>query len=133
MSRRVPPRQDTKKDTVNKVCIGCGNSFTRDVGFRQVNTTKYCSESCLRRAKHLRTRYGITFETVNEILIKQNNLCLICKVDLDTLTDKEINIDHCHLTGEIRGILCAPCNMGLGNFKDNVEALKAAVKYLENI
>ena len=40
-------------------------------------------------------------------------------------------MDHCHKTKKIRGLLCHTCNSGLGMFKDNIEYLKNAIKYLE--
>ena len=42
------------------------------------------------------------------------------------------HIDHNHKTNKIRGILCGNCNMGLGHFKDNLDVLKNAIKYLED-
>jgi hypothetical protein len=43
---------------------------------------------------------------------------------------KELAIDHCHKTGKIRGLLCKNCNQGLGQFKDNIDLLLSAAKYL---
>jgi hypothetical protein len=40
-------------------------------------------------------------------------------------------VDHCHAGGHIRGLLCRQCNVGLGNFQDNIQYLKNAIKYLE--
>ena len=45
--------------------------------------------------------------------------------------EKYLAIDHCHESGIVRGLLCMPCNTGLGNFKDNVQTLLNAIKYLE--
>jgi hypothetical protein len=42
-----------------------------------------------------------------------------------------LSVDHCHNTGKIRGILCTKCNTGLGSFKDNIELLMNAIKYLK--
>jgi hypothetical protein len=41
------------------------------------------------------------------------------------------NIDHCHATGKVRGILCGHCNKGLGHFKDDPELMTKAIKYLK--
>ena len=54
--------------------------------------------------------------------------CGICKIKL---TLKEINIDHCHVTNKVRGILCKSCNYGLGFFKDNKSLLVSAIEYLK--
>ena len=35
-------------------------------------------------------------------------------------------------TNKIRGLLCSNCNRGLGHFKDNIDILKSAIKYLES-
>lgn len=40
-------------------------------------------------------------------------------------------LDHCHDTETFRGWLCFNCNSGLGQFKDSLERIKNAVKYLE--
>jgi len=73
------------------------------------------------------SKYGLK-ETEFEALIKvQNNSCAICKITFDGSP----NIDHCHLTLNIRGLLCRQCNVGLGNFKDSQELLKSALLYLE--
>ena len=42
-----------------------------------------------------------------------------------------LTVDHNHVTGQIRGLLCTNCNLGIGNFKDKTELLKNAIKYLE--
>lgn len=44
---------------------------------------------------------------------------------------QKLYIDHCHKTNQVRGLLCFSCNSALGHFKDNVESLKKAIKYLK--
>jgi hypothetical protein len=60
------------------------------------------------------------------MLVKQEYACAICVQPIDD----RAHVDHCHATGKIRGALCAQCNKGLGNFRDNIDHLKAAIKYL---
>jgi len=58
----------------------------------------------------------------------QKGACAICGAPLI----KSRHADHDHSTGAPRGLLCAPCNMGLGSFKDDEARLLAAIKYLAN-
>lgn len=80
-------------------------------------------------------KYGITGVQYNDLFEKQNHLCAICNkpessVDGRTKKVRRLAIDHCHVTGKVRGLLCSSCNHGLGRFKDDIELLKKAIYYL---
>lgn len=55
----------------------------------------------------------------------QGGTCAICVSATPT------HLDHDHETGRIRGVLCIPCNNGLGLFRDNPAALRRAAEYLK--
>tara|TARA_R110002012_G_C11455901_1_gene592250 strand:+ start:145 stop:789 length:645 start_codon:yes stop_codon:yes gene_type:complete len=77
-------------------------------------------------------RYGITPDSFKRMLKEQNNKCRICLVEFDELIpNQKINVDHCHTTNQVRGLLCSLCNRGLGHFKDNTERLTNAINYLQ--
>lgn len=78
------------------------------------------------REAKLRHRYGITLDQYNSMFKSQRGKCKICK---DFMLNSA-HIDHCHKTKSVRGLLCGPCNRGLGCFLDNLYRLKSAVKYL---
>lgn len=78
---------------------------------------------------HLKSKYNLTTEERDNIFESQNHCCAICKTTCPTKNGW--NVDHCHINNNVRGILCYHCNVGLGNFKDNIEALKEAIIYLE--
>ena len=59
----------------------------------------------------------------------QEESCAICKTPFSDTS--EACVDHSHDTGEVRGLLCNQCNNGLGRFMDNIELLKAAIKYIK--
>lgn len=63
------------------------------------------------------TKYGITKEYYDTILIKQNGVCAICKKFRLRTIDRRMHIDHCHTTGKVRGILCSVCNTMLGKYE----------------
>lgn len=75
---------------------------------------------------HLR-RYGMSIDDYKDLLKKQDEACAICRTPAQ---DRRLAVDHDHATGEVRGLLCNNCNGGLGQFKDNLDNLLAAVRYL---
>jgi hypothetical protein len=94
---------------------------------RKVHERDPEANSLRKRRALLKHRYGITLEEFNALLAKQNSRCAIC-----CLSDNVVwHIDHCHVSGKFRGVLCSQCNKGLGHFKDSLILLLAAVKYLE--
>lgn len=93
----------------------------------------YVSRKDLYKERHLQKTYGLSVQDLINLMEDQDFLCAICKKDFNELKPKNIHIDHCHNSNKIRGILCNNCNMALGLFKDDVEVLKEAIKYLENI
>jgi hypothetical protein len=74
-------------------------------------------------------KYNITLEDVKFMLKQQNCTCAICKSKFKN--GKDTHVDHCHITGKVRGLLCTCCNLGLGKFKDSTDLLESAQKYLQ--
>lgn len=56
----------------------------------------------------------------------------LCELCFQPSTHKSLHLDHCHKTNKFRGWLCAKCNMGIGHLGDDLDGLRAAVKYLES-
>lgn len=81
------------------------------------------------RAAKLRRMYGLTIAQYDALLEHQGGCCAICKTDTPKGKGR-FNVDHCHETGEVRGLLCVNCNNGLGRFFDNPSLLAAAIQYL---
>lgn len=75
----------------------------------------------------LKSRYNLTIKQHKNMYISQNGCCAICK---NPIPYEDIKVDHCHLTGKVRKLLCDSCNKGLGNFNDTTTYLKFAIKYL---
>lgn len=70
-------------------------------------------------------KYGLTADDVANLLAAQGGVCPICE-----LPPERAHIDHNHDTGQVRGILCHNCNIGLGHFRDDMERLIRATSYL---
>jgi len=72
----------------------------------------------------LKRRYGIGADDFDRMVSEQGGRCAICG------RPGPEHVDHDHATGAVRGILCFSCNGGLGQFKDDLDALSAAATYL---
>lgn len=79
----------------------------------------------------LKQNYGITLERYNQMFADQNGNCAICGRNQSEFK-YQLAVDHCHRTGKVRGLLCGPCNTGIGNLQDRPEVLKNALSYLTN-
>lgn len=87
---------------------------------------------CYSRQYRLKTVYGITPEEYTRLLILQNNVCAICKQPERTKRlekHADLCIDHDHLTGKVRGLLCLRCNVILGHIEDPI-VLQRSLNYL---
>ncbi|MFI0409051.1 endonuclease VII domain-containing protein [Actinomadura sp. 3N508] len=73
----------------------------------------------------LKLRYGVTEQQVEEMVAEQGGVCAIC------LRADAKHVDHDHLTGLVRRILCFKFNGGLGQFEDDPVKLRLAADYLE--
>lgn len=81
----------------------------------------------------LQKKYGITLAQFNTMFLAQDCKCKICRTELEQFSEKGSKrpvVDHCHTTGEVRGILCGECNRGLGLFQDKIELVREAMMYL---
>lgn len=108
-------------NNIEKMRIRANESYHRNVRDKTKAHHYFVSWS-------LKKRYGITLEEKCALYDKQLGQCGICKSSLEM--GKKTHVDHDHKTGTIRGLLCHWCNQGLGNFKDNVESLASAMRYL---
>jgi protein-arginine kinase activator protein McsA len=80
------------------------------------------------RRKWIWERYGLTDADYDALVEKQGGVCAICG---QTDRDKPLSVDHDHIDGGVRGLLCFRCNMGLGLFGDMPTRLREAAQYLE--
>lgn len=84
---------------------------------------------------YIKTTYGLLPAQYYAMLSKQNGTCAICKCvpQMCEKTNKlDFEVDHCHATGAVRGLLCGNCNATLGHAKDNIDRLINCAIYLEN-
>lgn len=114
---------------------GKGHEFTPENTYDRSNGGRRC-RACIRshslkykRNYHLLWHYGITYEDYQALLERQGGVCAICgKPPKD---GRILDVDHSHNEGHVRGLLCSPCNVGIGHFEDKPQLLQAAIKYLQ--
>lgn len=80
------------------------------------------------RWKQIKWKYGLDEQAWLLMYESQKGKCAIC---YQRPKSRNLCVDHCHTSGKIRGLLCANCNHGLGNFKDNPKILRRAANYLK--
>jgi hypothetical protein len=109
------PRNNRQPDGRHFNCKPCHNAQVRESRQRHGGSRNY----------HLKRRYGIGATEVDAMIAAQGGRCLVCG------RENPEHVDHDHVTGRVRGILCFTCNGGLGNFSDDVDRLRSAATYLE--
>lgn len=105
-------------------CRPCATEKSRE--WRKQNADR---RKASKTRAHAKARYGLTLEEYTAAIAHASGTCDICGLDTSK-TKKGSQLDHCHRTGKIRGVLCSKCNTGLGLFDDNIEVLLKAVAYL---
>jgi len=117
----------TRKDNV--LCSDkCKNNYKYH---RTKHTDKYKEYNRNRVKKYIYSKYNLTIDGYNQLLIEQNGCCKICGRH-QTKLKKKLVVDHCHRTGKVRGLLCYNCNLGIGLLFDNQTILQSAINYLNN-
>ena len=98
----------------------------RQYGYKYSNGA-YCRRSNLKRF------YKMTLEDYDRMHKVQDGRCAICRrPETYKRLGKVMNlsVDHNHITGEVRGLLCHACNRGVGLLRDSADTLLAAAAYV---
>lgn len=94
--------------------------------YRNKNKERLLEKGYFNRIKR---KYGVTKEQYLKMMEDQKGVCAICK-GLNLTTRKRLVVDHCHKTGKVRGLLCDPCNKGIGLLRDSDGIAHQAQIYL---
>jgi hypothetical protein len=134
--------------TAVKACSACLKELPVDqfhkhptgtFGVRPECKTCRCLRERLRKARPggkarqrelgLLRNYGLSQEDWSRLFVSQGSRCAICLSDSPG-PGHGWATDHDHKTGKVRGILCNPCNRGLGMFLDSPQVMRVAAQYL---
>lgn len=107
----------------HRICKTCKHLTKSDwKKSRDKVKTRHADRKC-----SLKKNYGMTIEQYDALLLAQSGVCAICS---KPPVRRRLDVDHCHSTGAVRGLLCEHCNKAIGLFRDNIERLSAAITYL---
>jgi len=130
-----------RKDIDGRVCRHCGSDDTYRYenicrGCRSAAATKWRKDNHdqyteTRRRRELMKKHGMTLETYDAMLDEQGGVCAICGGDHGNHSrgSDRLVVDHNHDTGEVRGLLCHPCNLVLARLT-SADLLDRAANYL---
>jgi hypothetical protein len=107
------------KDGLRSQCRTCDS--------REKKAHRAANQS-LHREHKLKNRYGMTLEDYDNMLLAQGGACAMCPT---IPQERKLFVDHNHDTGEVRALLCLPCNTMLGMAGDSVDRLQAGIDYLK--
>ena len=117
---------------MDKTCTACKEEKNLDQYYKQTkakdgyrNVCKPCD-----KVRRNASRYGLTPEQYNQMYVDQEGKCYICETHEGELS-QVLYIDHCHVSGNVRKLLCHECNTGIGMFKDNPKLLQRALQYVQ--
>jgi hypothetical protein len=125
---------------------GCGESVVQygakwNTWVKGHSRRKHCDPASFdpklaKRNEYILRTYGITQAEFDALKLMQNNTCALCggvePGKARNEKQREWCVDHNHVTGAIRGLLCMQCNAGIGNLKDSPDLLRKAACYVEN-
>jgi hypothetical protein len=81
----------------------------------------------------LKRKYGFGLRELRAMAEAQDHKCAICRQPETEMRNgivRHLSVDHDHVTGKVRGLLCTACNTGIGKFKDDTDLLALAIAYL---
>lgn len=111
------------KDKLASWCKSCSLANTRK--WRKDNPTNA-------KNSELKSQYGITLDQYDEMFTKQNGCCALCDRHQSQFVRK-LAVDHDHVTGKIRKLLCSKCNTDLALVENKMNFIERAVVYLKEV
>lgn len=96
-------------------CKVCHNSWSKSYAHKNPERI---------RAAQRKHRYGMPPSEFNQLFTAQSGRCAICG------SPSALDVDHCHRSGKIRGLLCRQCNQAIGLFRESTKLLESAKRYL---
>jgi NMD protein affecting ribosome stability and mRNA decay len=130
-AKGITVRERPPVPTGHKFCRECGAVKPHSDWSRNRSSSDgfavYCKECKARRdrLRYFKRQYDLTPDEVGTMVSEQFGICPIC------LSPGPQHVDHDHVTGQVRGVLCFTCNAALGQLRDSPAIARRAARYLE--
>jgi len=95
---------------------------------RKANAESYQRDPVKHRQRAAADRYGLTVPQYVALIARAEGHCEACGV-----ASGRLQVDHCHQSGAIRGVICRACNSALGHAGDDLDRLRALISYLQRV
>lgn len=136
------PRDRGRRDGRGTLCLVCQAQATRyyqsiadPAEVKRRKRADFQNNRETYRRAQLRMNFGITLERYREVHDEQDGVCAICG-EPETATVRGrvlvLAVDHDHVTGKVRQLLCGACNKAVGFFRDSPDLMRRAAAYIEN-
>jgi hypothetical protein len=122
-------RYSKAKDGKQKTCIACQKAYSKSDVCKKNRREYYKKNREAHIGRNMRQWYGITYDDYQQMLLKQDGKCAICRQESSGGKGR-LHVDHCHTTGKVRGLLCHYCNTMIGLAKESVSNLESAINYI---
>jgi hypothetical protein len=107
------------RETNSLRCLWCGKTI-------EGRLMRFCCSKHQELYARITKQYGLSKTAYEKIVKKQNGKCALCE------SETALHIDHNHITGKVRGLICVPCNTAIGKLGlDNIDVLQKLRKYLK--
>lgn len=127
--------EEIYENTPFKKCSRCKEiKSSKNFGLEKRNLSglrahcKRCKASNRLQSRYKINGKGLTLGAKKMMIEVQGGKCAICSEKI--LSIEKGHVDHDHKSNKVRQVLCPRCNRGLGHFKDSIEILEKAIKYL---
>lgn len=136
MDKNIPHDHPHNK---SRTCRTCGEYKSKENfslhkskasygGYQAMHHCKVCERERKLRS-HLEKTYGLTLEKYNEMVDEQDNRCYLCGEAPSDVYGRLV-VDHCHITGKVRKLLCRMCNIHLSRVEACPDYLNKVIEYL---
>ena len=112
-------------------CKPCARAYRRET-----YKGKAPLASLQEKRAHLKRKFNLTGDEYDVMVQSQNGLCAACgnpevRIDHRNGNRMDLVVDHDHVTGKVRAILCQSCNVALGRLHDDPERVERLLRYIQ--